>query len=62
MRNSRERAKSSYCSYYATQIKLFLEKEYALLGVQFSVPICRKGSTSCGDGSAEKENCKSGFC
>ena len=26
MRNSRERAKSSYCSYYATQIKLFLEK------------------------------------
>ena len=26
MRNSQERAKSSYCSYYATQIKLFLEK------------------------------------
>ena len=53
MCNSRERAKSSYCSYYAKQIKLFLEKECALLGVS---------SLSCGDGSAEKENCKNGFC
>lgn len=35
MRNSRERAKSSYCSYYARQIKLFSEKECALLGVSF---------------------------